>query len=85
MDAHLLFAHSAQGFDEYMNLVLDQAEEVNTKTGAKRAVGTLLRHINIIFLPSWPNSLSFFSTGKILLKGDCITLLQRANPLTEEE
>ena len=28
-----------QGFDEYMNIVLDQAEEVNTKTGAKRAVG----------------------------------------------
>ena len=33
------FAYSSQGFDEYMNLVLDQAEEVNTKTGAKRAVG----------------------------------------------
>jgi small nuclear ribonucleoprotein (snRNP)-like protein len=28
-----------QGFDEYMNIVLDAAEEVNTKTGAKRAVG----------------------------------------------
>lgn len=28
-----------QGFDEYMNLVLDQAEEVNTKTGVKRPVG----------------------------------------------
>lgn len=66
-----------------MNLVLDQAEEVNTKTGAKRAVGTLL--FQIMFLRSQSNSLFFFSTGKILLKGDCITLLQRANPSTEEE
>ena len=35
-----LSTFSMQGFDEYMNLVLDQAEEVNTKTGVKRAVGT---------------------------------------------
>mmetsp|Transcript_250 Transcript_250/g.304 ORF Transcript_250/g.304 Transcript_250/m.304 type:complete len:107 (+) Transcript_250:93-413(+) len=49
------------GFDEYMNIVLDAAQEVNTKTGAKREV------------------------GKILLKGDCITLMQRAVQLEEEE
>ena len=42
------------GFDEYMNIVLDEAEEVTTKTGAKRPI------------------------GRILLKGDCITLMQRA-------
>jgi len=44
------------GFDEYMNLVLDEAEEVTAKTGAKRSI------------------------GRILLKGDCITLMQRASP-----
>lgn len=44
-----------QGFDEYMNIVLDEAEEVTTKTGAKRTI------------------------GRILLKGDCITLMQRAS------
>lgn len=40
------------GFDEYMNLVLDEAEEVNVKT-AKRV-----------------------SLGRILLKGDSVTLIQ---------
>lgn len=43
------------GFDEYMNVVLDEAEEVYLKTGVKKPV------------------------GRILLKGDCITLIQRAN------
>ena len=28
-----------QGFDEYMNLILDDAEEVNLKTAARRKVG----------------------------------------------
>merc|ERR1712071_155620 len=42
------------GFDEYMNLVLDEAEEINVKTHSKRQI------------------------GKILLKGDNITLIQQA-------
>jgi len=42
------------GFDEYMNLVLDDACEVAVKSQARRAV------------------------GRILLKGDNITLLQSA-------
>jgi len=41
-----------QGFDEYMNLVLDNAEEINMKKKTKRSI------------------------GKILLKGDTITLIQ---------
>ncbi|KAI8074128.1 small nuclear ribonucleoprotein-like protein E [Gongronella butleri] len=43
------------GFDEFMNLVLDQAEEVLTKDQSKRAV------------------------GRILLRGDNITLIQAVN------
>lgn len=44
------------GFDEYMNLVLDEAAEVSVKRNTKK------------------------SLGKILLKGDNITLLQVASP-----
>lgn len=44
------------GFDEYMNLVLDDAAEVYVKKGMKKPL------------------------GKILLKGDNITLLQPASP-----
>ena len=43
------------GFDEYMNLVLDDAEEVYLKTKNRR------------------------SLGRILLKGDNITLLMNVN------
>ncbi|MQL71820.1 hypothetical protein Taro_004144 [Colocasia esculenta] len=41
-----------QGFDEYMNLVLDDAEEVNVKKNIRKPL------------------------GRILLKGDNITLMQ---------
>ncbi|RUP44368.1 LSM domain-containing protein [Jimgerdemannia flammicorona] len=40
------------GFDEFMNLVLDDAEEVNAKKSTRKAL------------------------GRILLKGDNITLIQ---------
>jgi small nuclear ribonucleoprotein E len=43
-----------QGFDEYMNVVLDDAEEIDTKKRTRRPV------------------------GRILLKGDNITLMQLA-------
>ncbi|EWM21320.1 small nuclear ribonucleoprotein e [Nannochloropsis gaditana] len=42
------------GFDEYMNVVLDEAEEVDSKKGTRKAL------------------------GRILLKGDAITLIQHA-------
>ncbi|CAG5079527.1 Oidioi.mRNA.OKI2018_I69.PAR.g9274.t1.cds [Oikopleura dioica] len=42
------------GFDEYMNLVLDDVEEMHVKTHFKRNI------------------------GRILLKGDNITLIQQA-------
>ncbi|ELT94478.1 hypothetical protein CAPTEDRAFT_101766 [Capitella teleta] len=41
------------GFDEYMNLVLDEAEEVNIKTKNRK------------------------NLGRILMKGDNITLIQQ--------
>lgn len=44
------------GFDEYMNMTLDDAVECDTKTGKRENV------------------------GRILLKGDAITLIQNANP-----
>ena len=44
------------GFDEYMNLVLDDAEELHVKTKQRQSI------------------------GRILLKGDTITLIQRATP-----
>eukprot|EP00794_Sanderia_malayensis_P012887 gene12887-14213_t len=47
-----------KGFDEYMNLVLDEAEEVYTKTKTRKTV------------------------GRILLKGDNITLIQNAQGAT---
>ena len=46
------------GFDEYMNMVLDDAVEVNAKQGSQRT-----------------------EVGRILLKGDSITLLQEAQPV----
>eukprot|EP00128_Syssomonas_multiformis_P002660 Colp12_sorted_trinity150504_noHs@17938 len=48
------------GFDEYMNVVLDEAEEVNVKASSRKQI------------------------GRILLKGDCITLIQRADPNSGE-
>lgn len=44
------------GFDEYMNLVLDDAEEVNVKAEDRKPL------------------------GRILLKGDSITLMMDASP-----
>lgn len=31
-----------KGFDEYMNLILDDAEEVNLKTSTREKIGSLL-------------------------------------------
>lgn len=44
------------GFDEYMNLVLDDAEEVHLKSKNRKTL------------------------GRIMLKGDNITLIQNVNP-----
>jgi small nuclear ribonucleoprotein E len=51
------------GFDEYMNMVLDEAVEI---TGRKSGGGRV-------------------EVGRILLKGDAITLIQEAHPEKKEE
>ena len=48
------------GFDEYMNMVLDDAVEIDSKKNARQEV------------------------GRILLKGDSITLLQEAQPVNKQ-
>ena len=49
------------GFDEYMNLVLDDAEEICLKTGSRKPL------------------------GRILLKGENITLLMSSQDSSETE
>ena len=56
-DTRLRLEGQIIGFDEYMNVVLDEAEEVDIKSGKKTFV------------------------GRIMLKGDCITLMQEAKPM----
>ncbi|XP_050534807.1 probable small nuclear ribonucleoprotein E [Daktulosphaira vitifoliae] len=53
---HLRIEGHIVGFDEYMNLVLDDACEVNTKVDSRKPV------------------------GRILLKGENITLIQNMTP-----
>jgi len=52
----VLFSGHIVGFDEYMNIVLDDAEEVNIKNKGRKTL------------------------GRIMLKGDNITLIQNVNP-----
>lgn len=49
------------GFDEYMNMVVDDAVEIDSKKQARQEV------------------------GRILLKGDSITLLQEAQPVRAQQ
>ncbi|KAF7387125.1 hypothetical protein HZH68_012802 [Vespula germanica] len=53
---HLRIEGHIVGFDEYMNLVLDDAEEYHLKTKNRKPL------------------------GRIMLKGDNITLIQNTNP-----
>ncbi|XP_064628680.1 small nuclear ribonucleoprotein E-like [Lineus longissimus] len=44
------------GFDEYMNLVLDEAEEVHMKTGEKKVIGRImLKGDNITLIQACQN------------------------------
>jgi small nuclear ribonucleoprotein E len=64
-DARLQIEGVIIGFDEYMNMVLDEAVEIDSKKNVRSEV------------------------GRILLKGDSITMIQEAQPVrpvqTEEQ
>lgn len=88
-----------QGFDEYMNLVLDEAEEVSVKFKSRKALGelndgrlnksglakpqrTACLLIYTLTSPACHGWMAHTLTsaahdvGRILLKGDNITLMQ---------
>lgn len=48
------------GFDEYMNMVIDEAVEIDSKKNSRTEV------------------------GRLMLKGDSITLLQEAQPVRSQ-
>jgi small nuclear ribonucleoprotein E len=65
-----------QGFDEFMNVVIDEAEEVYAKDSKpRRSIGMYLPLTNI-----QPTDMRYH-VGRILLKGDNITLIQPAGAL----
>lgn len=57
-----------------MNIVLDDAAEINVKTKESRSVGNY-QHMAYENKRWW-----HINAGRIMLKGDCITLMQRADP-----
>ena len=69
---------SLQGFDEYMNLVLDDAEEVHIKKKSRKTLGMFT--ISLFFSLrspkcAWFEVFHLCCSGRILLKGDNITLM----------
>jgi len=79
------------GFDEYMNLVLDESEEVNVKSGHRKPCGKIINTcystlaLVCCVLKIYSKALSKHHiilgfTGRILLKGDNITLIQTSIP-----
>jgi small nuclear ribonucleoprotein (snRNP)-like protein len=83
-----------QGFDEFMNVVMDDAEEVwvketkSKKLGSRNHLGTpppsrrappLHRRLNFYPLYAWLTCGCFHRrTGRLLLKGENITLISPA-------
>ena len=69
-----------QGFDEFMNLVMDDAEEVYVKEKKRRQVGEFTQ--SSMYSDSWhcnsfiPHVRTY--AGRILLRGDNITLIMQA-------
>lgn len=60
-----------------MNLVLDDAEEINIKKNTRKTLGREFtpRYDSVVFLKKLSNLLHEFLPGRILLKGDNITLM----------
>jgi len=69
------------GMDEYMNLVIDEAEELSMKKDTRKALGTFRKvedSLHALLMLLIPNVLSHVILGRILLKGDNVTLLMEA-------
>ncbi|GJJ09554.1 hypothetical protein Clacol_003777 [Clathrus columnatus] len=67
---NVIFKNLQQGFDEFMNLVIDDAEEVYVKETRPRVkLGQLVK--------SFLDGILTYVLGRILLKGDNITLIQQ--------
>jgi small nuclear ribonucleoprotein (snRNP)-like protein len=65
--------HWLQGFDEYMNLVLDDAEEILVKTKTRKPLGSWLLGPALQRIVAHPRARA--PTGRVLLKGDNITAI----------
>ena len=63
--------YSVQGFDEFMNVVVDEAAEVYVKDAQPR------RELGESHTVWYRTSVHKVHTGRILLKGDNITLIQQ--------
>ncbi len=72
----------AQGFDEYMNLVVDDAEELSLKKKSRKQLGALRvarsRRAGGAHLGACLSDVACAWPGRIMLKGDNITLMQTA-------
>lgn len=67
-----------QGFDEFMNVVLDNAAEVSIKgTAERKELGPF--SIRLASVCEHQTDTSAGTPGRILLKGDNITLIQQVN------
>ena len=80
-----------QGFDEYMNLVIDNAEEVGVKKGTRKPLGASSlaarprERVTRGAAPTYARARAapavlraLAPPGRILLKGDAITLITAA-------
>ena len=70
----ILLIYLRQGFDEFMNLVIDDAVEVKQVTKADPEEKR--RELGIILLQPCSSALLIQSKGQILLKGDNVSLIQ---------
>lgn len=69
-----LYTDTRQGFDEFMNLVIDEAVEV-TLPDAKKDIAESRRNIGQLAVTILAPLLT--CPGQILLKGDNISLIQQ--------
>ncbi|KAJ4783944.1 Small nuclear ribonucleoprotein E [Rhynchospora pubera] len=62
------------GFDEYMNLVLDDADEINVKKQTRKSLGRILLKGDNITLMMNTDIREIFVVGLVELFSNCITM-----------